>query len=1473
MTQSGLDREFASAPTLDTERLAPFTGIAAWTPSKLTIFGHEITIDMPTGNLIVSTSDVGYSYYNFTLGINRKYDVQEQQMQLSYLQNYANINPKPHWFGNWQFAYEADVDEVWQNSYPEIQVTSGIGANGLFEIDGPDFTRNLQDENHVEKMLRSYGVSKQTLENIGWNFNEHDFVLRSLRGSFQILSGIYESETLVDNINAKMWLFQPISGIAFHISSDYYYNIADTKYRDVGFPLTITKIVDALGHTIELKPHSSTITKPPFRKYVLADGSGREFHITMDKELTFLDGLNPGGSVRKYLVSKVQDKTKSNYNEFTYNYNDDNLLKEVTYPSSIIDNRFVRYHYDDTKHPGILTAIENFEGNKIEFSYIEDTTDNDERLNPRLKIKKIIDPQGITFEYEYNNQESEVIVTISQNDVIDKKVRYQYIRDIHNTKRRFITLVETKVNRGFIHNSSDSIIPRNHDNPQIIQNKTEYSNDGRFNVIKEIDPLNRTTRYEYNEFNQVVRSWDFDNHKTEHIYDIPKNPSPANPRNYDLISTKQENIIRETLYAPFAETFVELTKEYEYKKHNKDTSNFSTDYNVHSTHRIRTETNARNKTWTFTYDDSSNHTPLTPTKIQSPLGHIIKRTYNNRGEIVTQEDLEKHTHHYLYDKQGNLVEYTNPNKQKIKITYYHEGIGVHIVKDELSQTTEFLRDAGGKINKITDPINDSIDYQYYPNGRLHKVTSHRPTVKNESTGKDLLIKEYLNLETEFQYSPLGELTSLKNPKGLDLRYDHDEVGRVYQWYHNVPNSKYTRFVFDAASQLKVIVDRKENTIKYSYYNSGFVKSIQHPRWHDGTKYVPGKTIEYKKYDYLGQPLTIKDSEQNSSQEYQFVYDETGNLVLRLDPDGFGLIFDHDDDNRLWHVKEINGGQYELTLILDALGRPTSLQDSDVLDGSLSWNYKYEKQLDSTTKKVMNLYEHNLPSIGLSSHYDYDKKNRLKSTKHFWNDSSEPPILSQNFNYREDDLLETITDNNNDEESNSFLYDGLKQIVYEKKDDIITEYDEVGNRLYRKKIDASTITQNKHNQLNRLKESFPSTYEYDENGNLATSKLTPLQEISTKFYFDGINRLRLIKTNQHTINYLYDMSGNLIKRTVTNNETGDVEDTVFHYLITKPITVERNDVSLMLLTWDTNGRLLRMRRNEPISTGDHSNSIFPLYDGLNNIVRFMDDSKKEQIKIDYDIWGEIEKLHDPQNLFDFWGYKGGIFDRHSRNLLFGVRWYSPKTGRWISEDPLVQKKIFESSTSMTENYSDLSNLYSYSANNPVNSSDPSGFENDGGTNNAKDAAFKFGIVAAEQGLERGGHSLGNYASKIAQGSKYGIYGDAYKYFSASQFMGVAAPALAMASGFYNVSHFPSDFSKNEYFFVGGVSAIQVGAGGYALGGLLTGGEIGIGAAFAGGLVTLLTGTIIGLFYVGRWQREVFDETQFYRNTIRPGGRYY
>jgi hypothetical protein len=114
-------RSSAPVPTLDTERRAPFRQSNERTPSEITPLNHALVVDIPTGNLVIATNDVGYPYYDLSLGITRRYDAQEQWMACLYFSRVPNVDPRPHWFGNWSFAYQANVAETWNTTSSQLQ--------------------------------------------------------------------------------------------------------------------------------------------------------------------------------------------------------------------------------------------------------------------------------------------------------------------------------------------------------------------------------------------------------------------------------------------------------------------------------------------------------------------------------------------------------------------------------------------------------------------------------------------------------------------------------------------------------------------------------------------------------------------------------------------------------------------------------------------------------------------------------------------------------------------------------------------------------------------------------------------------------------------------------------------------------------------------------------------------------------------------------------------------------------------------------------------------------------------------------------------------------------------------------------------------------------------------------------------------------------------------------------------------------
>ncbi|MCJ7738312.1 MAG: hypothetical protein MUQ10_13540, partial [Anaerolineae bacterium] len=83
------------------------------------------------------------------------------------------------------------------------------------------------------------------------------------------------------------------------------------------------------------------------------------------------------------------------------------------------------------------------------------------------------------------------------------------------------------------------------------------------------------------------------------------------------------------------------------------------------------------------------------------------------------------------------------------------------------------------------------------------------------------------------------------------------------------------------------------------------------------------------------------------------------------------------------------------------------------------------------------------------------------------------------------------------------------------------------------------------------------------------------------------------------------------------------------------------------------------------------------------------------RMDYDAFGNV--ITDTHPGFQPFGFAGGLYDRDTNLVRFGVRDYDPEIGRWTAKDPI----LFEGG---------VPNLYEYAMSDPVNITDPAGLQN-------------------------------------------------------------------------------------------------------------------------------------------------------------------
>jgi RHS repeat-associated protein len=1248
----GVSRIAAWVPTSDTSRTRgpdPGTLFSAgrrWTPFGLIALGHTLSINLTTGGLVVSVNDLSIPYQAMPLQISRLLDIQEQHTQQSFLDGHPNADPRFHFFANWQLHTETQVTASWNHAFPELLLNDGDGESALFYREYSDFDINEIDSASVESRLRSYGVPGRTLSALAWQFASFDLLLRTRRGSFGILTGRFEAETMVDPVDLRLWRFEPITGMAYRYTSEFAYQefIGADGLREVTVPSVWTQAVDALGHSLTFHP---TEASPPHRSYVLADGSSRSFRLELDDFVSYLDGNSLGGRVKSYVISRAIDQTRNDRNVIQYKYDNNQRLVEVLYPGHANGPaRIVKYEYDGEGHlVGIIDPV----GDSFTFDYAEDLLDSDNRLAPRLKLTRIADQEGNSISYRYDHPHQQVIVTFTGADGVVRSVTFRYQEDIDDTGERFITSQTMQVTRGY-------------SGSQTVTTSQTYSNDGRYLLEQFNDPLGNKYRFEYNGFNQTIGIVDPTGHKRDLAFDVRQTPTPTDPNRYDLIKSSEENVDVDGNPFPVASSA-------RFCSYDAVSSNDPSDLKQ-STHRVASRINELGKLSTYDYDDRANANPLCPTIVTDPLGKRTQRSYDPTGSLLSETDATGNTWRRTYNTQGQILVAIDANGFK-RYWVYDPGTGwltdatdalgngpgdrAHSIHYEWNEAGQRLTDK--------DAVNAVTKYEYFRNKRLRTITRYDPVVRT----------------TTFDYDAAGTLTGLTDPLSHQTVFRLDEASRLYETFRGNPNNPAIRFIMDAAG----LTNRNGQTVKYDYDALGRMTSIKEPSWPAAAPANPGKAVTII-YDFLGHRLKVIDSQLPSASTYR--YDAVGNLRKRIDPFGSTLNYDYNGRNDIVRVYD-TAGVTDLQFERDDAGRLSLVTDSMQFDPSRQFRY-----FRSDGNLLDNLYRIEFDASGMATRFQYDPNRQLTQIAHL---ASGQALLTFGYGYRADGLIGTATGDH----QGSYDYDGLKQVVNETDAGMRDGYDGAGNRLWRAAQPVPADKQNVFDVDNRLMSSplDGTTFAYDTGGNLLSRTKG---NAVVKYTFDAVNRLMRVEDGGRTIDYLYDVDGRVLQRIVTAADGSTSLDRFRYANRAILVIVDQNGEVKVLFTRDDEGRLLRRRgraKLDPAPSAD-PHSLFYLHDGFRSVARLVDWDGKDLLRVDYDAWGQGSATGKLSSIEPF-RYRSGPQDPDTGLLNFGARWYDPICSRWLSQDPIMVRMI-TAGEDPAPNHAELVNLYAYVRNNPL-----------------------------------------------------------------------------------------------------------------------------------------------------------------------------
>jgi len=982
-----------------------------------------------------------------------------------------------------------------------------------------------------------------------------------------------------------------------------------------------------------------------------------------------------------------------------YDYDSSGRLVKVTIAKGTPQQAIQRFEYDAA---GNQTAFIDEKGNRTQYLFdemnrlIKVTEADPDGSGPATKpvtsytydaannMVSMVDAKNNATTYEYDSMNRQIKTTDAVNGQIKRE--YDAVGNLisvidelgHETQYKYDSrnrLIETKDPEGNVtkygydldDNRTSVIDPKG--------NQTSFFYDSRARLIREVDPKGKVTKYEYDLSDNLIATTDPNGNRTQFNYDdlnrLIQETDPLGgvfTNSYDKVGNRLTTT-----------DALGYTTQYQYD--NRDRRTLITDalggvtsYSYDTVNNVQTVTDELNRTTTYGYDALQRQT-----SVKNPLGHTTTYGYDAVGNLTLLTDANNHTTVYSYDKLNRRTQVTNALLNNVSTTYdaasnitaitdekgrtttfqYDKNNQNTTIKDPLGHTTTTTYDAVGNVKSVINPLGDTTSYSYDSNNQKTQITDPEGNI------------------TSFTYDPNGNVLSVVDTENNTTSYTYDKLDRQLTETNQLGQTRSQSY--DLVGNLKKVIDRNGRTRVFNYDENN--RQVTEQWLSAGNN--PLRTINYN-YDAADQLTAVSDPDSS----YNYTYDAAGRITQRNNAGTpqvptVALNYTYDAVNNQLSVKDSINGQLKgtETFTYNALNLVTKITQSGigVIDKRVDMSYDAANQLTGVTRYA------NLPGTQLvaSSTYTYDNAGRLTNLIH-----KKGSLTLANYNWLFD-AGNRITQFSSPDGVSNYSYDKLDQIkavdhTYQADENY--NYDDNGNR-----------TNSGYNTggNNRLSGDGQYNYEYDAEGNL-----TKKEEIAT----GNVTLLEWDYRNRLTSVVTYDSSGNIIKsasytydafdRRIVKNVDSDGSGPA-------PASVESfvYDGTHIALTFDGNGNLTHRYLYGPgvdqiIADQNSSGQVlWALTDNQGTVRDVIDSNGVVLNHIQYDSFGQVTGETNPTVDFRF-GYTGREFDEETGLYYYRARYYDPKVGRFISEDPIGF------------NGGDA-NLYRYVDNSPVNGTDPDG----------------------------------------------------------------------------------------------------------------------------------------------------------------------
>ncbi|MCU0827469.1 MAG: DUF6531 domain-containing protein [Tabrizicola sp.] len=259
------------------------------------------------------------------------------------------------------------------------------------------------------------------------------------------------------------------------------------------------------------------------------------------------------------------------------------------------------------------------------------------------------------------------------------------------------------------------------------------------------------------------------------------------------------------------------------------------------------------------------------TEVTSPLGNVVKTSWNVFGEVTAQIDAEGKADRFSHDPFGRLVEAVAADGGKTGFVYASEdpsSPAFHSIArttDALGATQQYLYDAAANLAAITDAAGHTVSF-----------------LRNER-GLVLAVRDALGTIARYRWSSEARLLEERTSKGGQRVFDYDGFGRIVS--EMVEGAGTTRFAYDACDRIVRVDHPDGGRTRMAYDVEGNLTQFSDP---------VGRETGWQ---YGTLPFPVSRTNPDGSR-FAYAYDSELNLIRLRNEVGESYELTYDDDNRL-----------------------------------------------------------------------------------------------------------------------------------------------------------------------------------------------------------------------------------------------------------------------------------------------------------------------------------------------------------------------------------------------------------------------------------------------------------------------------------------------------------------------------------------------------------------------------------------------